>query len=201
MFEVSLKLLNLCIDGFGIPLQLIRPHLLLVLLLKNVVVLHLEVLDVLVQLLDLLLLAVEDTLLWHQSGLLTQSPVFFVCSFQLGLGEVEVLLEREKHVLGLLQLANQLIPLRGQLTDLQRQLVEVSSHMLDLSGVLALVFVLFQTDVAQLSFGLFKLVGEPQDLSLGGLRLGFALRLVLKGRVEQGAAVFKLVFELARLHF
>ena len=36
---------------------------------------------------------------------------------------------------------------------------------------------------------LFKLVGEPQDLSLGGLRLGFALRLVLKGRVEQGAAV------------
>ena len=82
------------------------------------------------------------------------------------------LLEREKHVLGLLQLANQLIPLRGQLTDLQllerkirifalvfldlvyRQLVEVSSHMLDLSGVLALVFVLFQTDVTQLSFGL-----------------------------------------------
>ena len=82
------------------------------------------------------------------------------------------LLEREKHVLGLLQLANQLIPFRGQLTDLQllkrkirifalvfldlvhRQLVEVPSHMLDLSGVLALVFVLFQTDVPQLSFGL-----------------------------------------------
>ena len=36
---------------------------------------------------------------------------------------------------------------------------------------------------------LLQLVGEPQDLSLGGLRLGFALRLVLKGRVEQGAAV------------
>ena len=35
---------------------------------------------------------------------------------------------------------------------------------------------------------LLKLVREPQDLPLGGLRLRLTLGLVLKGRVEQGAA-------------
>ena len=83
MFEVSLQLLNLCIDRLGIPLKLVSPHLLLVLLLKDVVVLHLKILYVLVELLDLLLLAVKNTLLWHQSRLLSQTTVFFVCSFQL----------------------------------------------------------------------------------------------------------------------